>query len=89
MLSSDHIGPTMVKISPKPKVRKNSKECLAKVHKNGNLKNRVQIKMCKIQIVEIKKATKQWRSRQGKPLDEERHKDDGFVGVCNTLNLGV
>ena len=45
--------------------------------------------MCKIQIVEIKEVTKKWRNRQGKSSDEERHKDDGFVGVCNTLNLGV
>jgi hypothetical protein len=41
MLPSGHTGPIVVKISPKPKVRKNSKECLAKVHENGNLKNRV------------------------------------------------
>jgi hypothetical protein len=37
--------------------------------------------MCKIQIVEIKEAAEKWRNRQGKPSDEERHKDNGFVGV--------
>jgi hypothetical protein len=37
--------------------------------------------MCKIQIVEIKEVTKKWRNRQGKSSDEERHKNDGFVGV--------
>jgi hypothetical protein len=41
MLSSGHTRPTMVKISPKPKVGKNSKERLAKMKENGNLKNRV------------------------------------------------
>jgi hypothetical protein len=41
MLSSGHTGPTVVKISSKPKVGKNPKERLAKVHKNSNLKNRV------------------------------------------------
>jgi hypothetical protein len=37
--------------------------------------------MCKIQIVKIKEATEKWRNRQGKPSDEERHKDDGFASV--------
>jgi hypothetical protein len=32
MLSPSHTGPTVVKISPKPKVGKNFKERLAKVH---------------------------------------------------------
>jgi hypothetical protein len=41
MLSSNHPRPTVVEIFPKPKTGKNSKERLAKVHKNGNLKNRV------------------------------------------------
>jgi hypothetical protein len=41
MLYSGHTGPTVVKISLKPKVGKNSKERLTKVHENGNLKNRV------------------------------------------------
>jgi hypothetical protein len=81
MLSSGHTGPTMVKISPEPKVRKNPKKCLAKVHENGNLKNRVGIQMCKIQIIEIKEAAEKWRNGQGKPSDEERHKDNGFMGV--------
>jgi hypothetical protein len=81
MLSSSHTGPTMVKISPKPKVGKNSKERLAEVHENGNLKNRVGIHMCKIQNIEIKEATEKYRNGQGKPSDEERHKDNGFVGV--------
>jgi hypothetical protein len=39
MLSSGHTGPIVVKLSPKPKVGQNSKERLAKVHKNGNLMN--------------------------------------------------
>jgi hypothetical protein len=37
--------------------------------------------MCKIQIVEIKEAMEKWRNGQGKSSDEERHKNDGFVGV--------
>jgi hypothetical protein len=37
--------------------------------------------MCKIQIVEIKEAAEKWRNGRGKPSDEERHKNDGFVGV--------
>jgi hypothetical protein len=37
--------------------------------------------MCKIQIVEIKEAAEKWRNRQGKPSEEERHKNDGFMGV--------
>jgi hypothetical protein len=41
MLSSDHPGLTVVEIFPKPKMRKNSKESFAEVHKNGNLKNRI------------------------------------------------
>jgi hypothetical protein len=41
MLSSGHTRPIVVKISPKPKARKNSMERLAKVHENGNMKNRV------------------------------------------------
>jgi hypothetical protein len=43
MLFSGHTGPTMVKIPPEPKMGKNSKKGLAKVHENGNLKNRVGI----------------------------------------------
>jgi hypothetical protein len=43
MLSPGHTGPTVVKIPPEPKMGKNSKKGLAKVHKNGNLKNRVGI----------------------------------------------
>jgi hypothetical protein len=41
MLSSSHPRPTVVKIFPKPEMRKNSKERLAKMHKNDNLKNRI------------------------------------------------
>jgi hypothetical protein len=37
--------------------------------------------MCKIQIIEIKEVSEKWRNGQGKPSDEERHKDDSFVGV--------
>jgi hypothetical protein len=41
MLSFGHPGPTVVEVFPKPKMRKNSKESFAEVHKNGNLKNRI------------------------------------------------
>jgi hypothetical protein len=37
--------------------------------------------MCKIQIIEIKEAAEKWRNGQGKSSDEERHKNDSFVGV--------
>jgi hypothetical protein len=37
--------------------------------------------MCKIQIIENKKAAEKWRYGQGKPSDEERHKDNDFMGV--------
>ena len=43
MLSSNHTGPTVVKIPSEPKVGKDSKKGLAQVHENGNLKNGVGI----------------------------------------------
>jgi hypothetical protein len=43
MMSSSHIGPIVVKTPPEPKMGKNSKKSLAKMHENGNLKNRVGI----------------------------------------------
>jgi hypothetical protein len=39
MLPSSHPGPTMVKVFPKPKVWKNSKESFTKVNKQSNLKH--------------------------------------------------
>jgi hypothetical protein len=41
MLSSSHPVATVVKILPKPKMRKNSKESFAEVNKNANLKNKI------------------------------------------------
>jgi hypothetical protein len=41
MLSSGHPRPTMVKVFPKPEMRKNSKQSFKEVDKNNNLKNRI------------------------------------------------
>jgi hypothetical protein len=62
-------------------MRKNSKDSFAEVHKNGNLKNRIGVQMCKIQIVKIKEAAEKGRGWQGQPSDKERHEDDSFVSV--------
>ena len=43
MLPSGHPGPAMVKVLPKPKVSKNSKESFIKVDKHSNLKHRIGI----------------------------------------------
>jgi hypothetical protein len=43
MLPSGHSRPTMVKVLPKPKVWKNSKESFTKVDKHNNLKRRIGI----------------------------------------------
>ena len=43
MLSSSHPGPTVVKVLPKPKVRKNPKEDLTKMNIHSNLKYRIGI----------------------------------------------
>jgi hypothetical protein len=43
MLPSSHPGPAMVKILPKPKVWKNSKESFTKMNKHSKLKHRIGI----------------------------------------------
>jgi hypothetical protein len=43
MLSSSHLGPIVVKVLPKPKVRKNPKEGLTKMNIHNNLKYRIGI----------------------------------------------
>jgi hypothetical protein len=43
MLSSSHLGPTMVEVLTKPKMRKNSKESFTKMNTHNNLKNKTRV----------------------------------------------
>jgi hypothetical protein len=67
MLPSSHPGPAMVKIIPKPKVWKNSKESFAKVNKRSNLKHGVGIQMRKVQRVKIEETTKKGETGKASP----------------------
>jgi hypothetical protein len=81
MLPSGHPGPTMVKVFPKPKVWKNSKESFAEVYKHSDLKHIIGIQICKIQRIIIKKVMKEGRNWQGQSSDEKRHENNRLVGI--------
>jgi hypothetical protein len=67
MLPSIHLGSVMLKVLPKPKVWKNSKESFAKVDKHSNLKHKIGIQMLKVRIVKIKKTTKKGETGKASP----------------------
>jgi hypothetical protein len=83
MLPSIHLGSAMVKVLPKPKVWKNSKESFAKVDKHSNLKHRIGIQMRKVRIVKIEKTTKKGRNWQGQSPDEKMHENNRLVGILH------
>jgi hypothetical protein len=82
-MPSRHPRPTMVKVLPKPKVWKNSKECFPKVNKHNNLKHKIRIQMRKVQRVKIEKAAKEGRNWQGQSSDEKGHEDNRLVGILH------
>ena len=50
---------------------KNSKESFAEVHKNGNMKNRIEVQVYKIQIIKIEEAAKKGRDcESSRPLSD-------------------
>jgi hypothetical protein len=51
------------------------------MYENGNLKNRVRVYVCQIQLVEIKETAEKRRDRKSKSADEKRHVNNGFVGI--------
>jgi hypothetical protein len=81
MLPSSHPGPTMIKVFPKPKVWKNSKESFVKMNKHDNLKHKIGIQMSEVQTVKNEKTTKEGRNWQGQPPDEKRHEDNRLVSI--------
>jgi hypothetical protein len=81
MQPSSHPGPIMVKVFPKPKVWKNSKESFTKMNRHSNLKHIIGIQMSEVKRVKIEKTAKEGRNRQGQPPDEKRHEDNCLVSI--------
>jgi hypothetical protein len=67
MLSSSHSGMTVVEIFPKPKMRKNSKESLAKVNKHDNFKNRIGFKCVRFRAQKSRRPRKKGEAGRANP----------------------
>jgi hypothetical protein len=52
----------MVKVFPKPKVWKNSKESFVKMNKHSKLKHKIGIQMSEVQRVKIEKTAEERRN---------------------------
>jgi hypothetical protein len=87
VLPPGHPRPTMIRVFPQTKVRKNSKVGFTQMNKNRNLQNRVGIQMSQIQMVKVKETAKEGRNRKNKAADKKRDVNNGLVGIlCRDSN---
>jgi hypothetical protein len=60
---------------------RNPKISLIEMDKNDDLKNRVRVQMDQLNLIVVKKSSKEITSRESKPALEERRKHHNFVCI--------
>jgi len=60
-------------------MRSNAEKSLAKMHKNGNLQDRVGVQIYQFDLVEVEKAAKEVAGGESKPVLDELLKDHRFA----------
>jgi hypothetical protein len=71
------------------KVRRNPEENLTKMNENGDLKNRVRIKMDKINLVVVLESTEEIVDRETEPALEEGGKHHNLICIgCQDVLTG-
>jgi Fe2+ or Zn2+ uptake regulation protein len=70
---------------------RNPKISLTEMDKNDDLKNRVRVQMDQLNLIVVKKSSKEITSRESKPALEERRKHHNFVciGCGNVFSSSV